>query len=122
MLLKPRFWASNAALALGGLSIVAGLANPPKFSNFIAGLVAVIGSLIYRSAKKAKLQLATASVTRDVGEAIGVALILGIVGLQRDLLTLMYYDPVPNLILPVWALLAYGIAKTGSAKRASSMD
>lgn len=121
MVLKPRFWGSTAALAIGCLSIVAGLANL-SFSNLIAGTVSVIGSLIYRSAKKTKLGLVTSSVTRKLTEGIGVALIIGIVGLQRDLLELVYYDPVPNLFIPVFALLAYGIAKTSSPQFASSTD
>ncbi len=121
MKLKPRFWGSSAARVLGILGMISYLAypNPQTFSTAIAGVVTVIGSLICRSAKKAKLGLAKSSTARNLTEALGVAAIVAIVGLQRDLLGLMYREPFANLIIPLWALVAYAVAKFGEPQTTS---
>ena len=46
------------------------------------------------------------SLTRAL-EAAALAIILLLVGLQNDLLTLIRMDPVPNLVIPLWACIAY---------------
>lgn len=121
MTLKPRFWGSTTAFGFGILAMFASFSRPPEsFPLLIGGTVAVLGSLVYRSAKRTKLGLVRSKISRQLTEALGIAMIIGIVGLQWDLLRLIAEDPVPNLIMPVWALVAYGIAKTGTPHRGIS--
>lgn len=115
MKIKPRLWGSTAALVVGVLAIIGGL-SASQGSTVIAGLVMVIGSLCYRSAKRASLGVVAKSTGRQIAELFGVVLILAIIGLQRNLLDLMYTDPFPNLIIPLWTFVAYAVAKLGAAE------
>jgi hypothetical protein len=108
MKLRPRFWGSTAALIAGALMFL---------SNPIAGVVTLLGSAAYRSAKRTRLGLAKPSWYRTTLEAGAIVTIVAMVGLQRDFGDVAYEDPVPNLLLPAWALIAYGIARAAGAAR-----
>lgn len=118
MTLKRRFWGSTIALVFGVIALLS-IATAPGSGTWLGGFVMVVGALIYRSAKRAKLGLASASMLRSGVETAGVLAIVASIGLQSQLLDRMYSDPVPNLIIPIWALAAYAVARfvpaTGSA-------
>lgn len=95
---------STIALAIGVLSILAGLSNP---SASITGMVITLGALAYRSAKKRKLGTVRSSLSRPAIELVAILTALAVVLLQNDLAFLIQSDPVPNLIIPVWVLVAY---------------
>jgi hypothetical protein len=68
----------------------------------------IIGSFAYKSAKKRKLNLAESSTTRMIFELIAVSLIILSVLLSDRVL--LIEDPFPNLIIPIWAIIAYIVA------------
>ena len=98
---------STLALILGVLSLAAGAAKPS--SLLIAGPIIILGALAYRSAKKRMLGEVTDSVLRKGLEALAIVVIVASVLLQNDLKNQVIMDPVPNLIIPLWAIVAYTI-------------
>ncbi len=96
---------STIALVLGIVSVMAGLAKPS--STLIAGIVILLGALAYRSAKKRKLREVKASPIRKTLESVAIVLIIALIVLQRDVAEQINRDPVPNLIIPLWAIVAY---------------
>jgi hypothetical protein len=114
-----RFWmrrhlGSSISLILGWISVVGGMSqmaqhsdNPNGGSLLVAGVVMILGALAYRSAKKRKFGEAKSTVMRLCFE-IGLLVPIGLViGLQSNLTHLIENDPVPNLIIPIWAIVAY---------------
>ncbi len=67
----------------------------------------ILGALAYRSAKKRKLGEAKSTLTRQLIEIALVVLICLAVLAQKDLIYLIATDPVPNVIIPLWAIVAY---------------
>lgn len=117
MRLRPSFWGSWIALILGVGSLVASLTSgETQGSAALAGVVAILGATAYRSAKKTALGMVNRSTLRSALEFLALTIIVCAVALQRDLVDRMYSDPVPNLVLPAWAVLAYVAAKTGTAR------
>ena len=101
---------STLTIVVGVLSIAAGLNNMAKNqqdSNFLTGIVMVLGGLAYRSAKKRYLLETANTSRRKIGEAVLLAILLAAVLLQNNLWLKMYYQPVPFIIAPAWALTAY---------------
>ncbi len=96
---------STIALVIGALLIASGAANLSP--ALISGLTIVLGALAYRSAKKRKLADVSNSALRLTIEIVGVVLSILIVFLQKDLKHLITSDPVPNLLIPLWVLIAY---------------
>ena len=96
---------STIALCFGIISIIAGVAKPSPTG--IAGVTIVFGALAYRSAKKRKLGDVSSSIVRLIFEIIGIVLSILVVVLQNDLKYLIATDPVPNLVIPLWVLIAY---------------
>jgi hypothetical protein len=112
MQLKPRFWGSTTALVLGSLCLIAGIASIQRgFGTFLVGLVSVFGALAYRSAKKTRLALHSSSSLRTAAEIAAIVLAVAAVLLQKNFLDLAYQDPVPNVLVPLWAIGAYAAAK-----------
>ena len=107
-----RFLGSTVALVLGilhFLSVPAALQEGRDIS-LVAGPVMFLGAVAYRSRKRRLLRLASAVQARKISEALALLAILLVVGLQRDLGALMVVDPFPNLVLPLWAVIAYSCA------------
>lgn len=103
---------STVTIVVGVLSIVAGLnnmANNKQDSNFLLGIVMVLGGLAYRSVKRRNLLETTNSSLRKIGEASLLAIMLAAVLMQNNLWLNIAYKPVPNIIAPVWVLVAYAI-------------
>ena len=98
---------STAALVVGVISLVSGLANPGAL--IVAGQIIILGALAYRSAKKRWLGEAKQSLLRKSLEATAMVGLVAVVLLQNNLAALVVSDPVPNLIIPLWAVIAYSI-------------
>jgi hypothetical protein len=67
----------------------------------------IFGALAYRSAKKRRLGEAKTTFVRLALELTLLLLICLIILAQNNLMYLISTDPVPNLIIPLWAILAY---------------
>lgn len=98
---------STVAIVLGVLTFGSGVARPG--SLLIAGPIIVVGALAYRSAKKRNLGEVKNSLQRKGLELAAIAAIFAAVLLQKDLANLIATDPVPNLIIPLLAIIAYSI-------------
>ena len=111
---------STIALIIGVLSLVSGLANPG--SQIVAGPVIILGALAYRSAKKRWLGEAKPSLLRKFLEAIAMVVIVAAVLLQNNVAALIASDPVPNLIIPLWVVIAYLVVAFKKQKTASETN
>ena len=117
---------STIALILGFLSFAGSVANPTNQSGLIAGPVIILGALAYRSAKKRKLgEVHDTSLHKGL-EGLALIIVAAAILLQKDLITLIATDPVPNLIIPLWVIIAYvvvafkakqALVKTGVASK-----
>ena len=111
--MKKKFIGANIALVLGCLVLLAGLSQANS-SYLTGGVVMILGSLAYKSAKKRKLGITEPSKTKLVFELIAIAVIV--------LLTLfskreyMINDPIPNLVIPILAVVAYVIISAKQTK------
>jgi hypothetical protein len=111
-----RHLGSTLALIIGGLSLVSGLARvatlgansfEPGSSTLQAGVVIILGALAYRSAKKRRIGEAKSTLTRRFLEIASLVLICLVILMQNNLKYLIETDPVPNALIPIWAILAY---------------
>jgi|GEM_PF-3076436 len=109
--MDKRFIGSNIAIAAGVIAIIAGLASPS--SVLFSGIVILLGALAYQSAKRRKLGIKGSF--GKVAEYVILGLMLLILILQKDYWNQAYTDPIPYLIAPLLALIAYLIA-VGSEK------
>lgn len=98
---------STIAFILGFLLFSSSLANPQNPSGLISGPIIILGALAYRSAKKRKLEEVRNSLVRKILEIIALALITAAILFQNNLVALIESDPVSNLIIPLWTIVAY---------------
>ena len=116
---RRRWWrhlGSSIAFGLGCIAvIVAGIAHYPddpqmsflKGGTLLAGVVMILGAIAYRSAKERKLGEAKWVLTRRVLEVVLIVLICVVILTQNDLKRRIATDPIPNAIIPIWAIVAY---------------
>ena len=97
---------STITIVLAVLVLITGLTQP-NASYINAGIIMLIGAFAYRSAKKRSLGEVKNTTVRKAIELTGITIIILLVVLQKNLLDLLYLDPVPNFIIPVWTLIAY---------------
>jgi len=112
-----RHLGSTLALIIGGLALVSGLARvvatlgatslEPGSGMPQAGVVMILGALAYRSAKKRRTGEAKSTFTRQFLEIASLVLICLVILMQNNLKYLIATDPVPNAVIPIWAILAY---------------
>jgi hypothetical protein len=112
-----RHLGSTLALIIGSLALVSGLARvvatlgatsfEPGSSMPQAGVVIILGALAYRSAKKRRIGEAKSTLTRRFLEIASLVLICLVILMQNNLKYLIETDPVPNALIPIWAILAY---------------
>lgn len=95
-----RFLGSSLAVLIGILALGSGYAGP--------GWYVILGALAYKSAKKRRLRMVEDAPLRKGLE--GVVMILILVGTFLTSREVLVEDPFPYLVLPLWALVAYGIA------------
>jgi len=96
---------STIALILGLLTLISGFAKPSGL--LITGTIILLGALSYRSAKKRKLGDANNSLLRKGLEISAIAAIILAIATQNNLRDLLIIDPVPNFIIPLYAIIAY---------------
>lgn len=106
---------STIALVLGILMFVSGTANIVKNNAkyqdsdlIIAGPITVLGALAYRSAKKRKRGEVKDSLLRKGLEMAAIFVLVAAVALQNDVVNRIEANPIPNGLVPIWALIAYG--------------
>ena len=100
-----KYTGSTIALILGFFYFADGLTN--LTAGLIAGPIIILGALAYRSGKKRMLGEVNNSALRKVLEVIAICLIAALILLQNNLKELIQTDPVPNLFIPLWAVIAY---------------
>jgi hypothetical protein len=101
-----KFWLAQGMFILGLGAIGAGIAKPS--SLLIGGIYLVLGTLAYISTKKRKLGIIKNTYTiRKIFELLAIAgIIAGMFFTKRSD---FYIDPIPNLIIPTGAIIAYVI-------------
>ncbi len=120
-------WGSTLSLVLGVLMFlgaVGQITNPNgNHGGLVSGPIMIVGALIYRSAKKRR-ETQGKNVVRMIAELAGFATILFLAFGQNNLQQRQVTDPATNLMVPVWALIAYAIAayQTVSTKRKTKTD
>lgn len=95
---------STLALICGWLAFVAGLTPPYALAS--AGPIIVIAAYAYRSAKIRWLSKER-KMPRLIVELVGMLAILFLWLGQNNLRQSIETDPVPNFIIPLWAIFAY---------------
>jgi hypothetical protein len=100
---------STVAIILGVLTFVGAITQVQHANLIMAGLIILAGAFAYRSAKKRNLGEVKNTLLRKGMEAVAVVAIVAGVLLQKDVTRLIASDPVPNLIIPLWAIIAYAI-------------
>ena len=96
---------STIALLIGVLFFISGLIQPTN--NLIRGIIITFGALAYRSAKKQKLGEVRVSLLRKTLEIFLIVIIVSVVLFQNKLSYKIEAYPVDNLIIPLWAIIAY---------------
>ena len=110
---------STAALVLGLLTLAAGVTQPGAGALLLAGPIILVGALAYRSAKKRLLGEVTSSSVRRGAEIMAIILIVASVLLQRNALEQLVLDPVPNALIPLWAIVAYALVAFRKPRQAA---
>jgi hypothetical protein len=115
-----KFIGTNITLGLGCLSAFAAFTPGNDLINMLnLGITLIIGSQIYKSAKRRLLGEALNTNKRKVAELIGLILIGLLIGMQNNLITLIETKPVTNFLAPVWVLVAYLIVALKSKNKES---
>lgn len=109
--MKNNFKFSSASLVLGVVALL-GIGNSGLgLMALVPGIAMVLGALAYRSRKRIKLGLIEDG-DREIWEILAICgIVAATLGIPRamgaELLQVWYVDPVPSLIIPAWAILAY---------------
>ena len=99
MLGDKKFVGSSLAILVGIVVLGSGYITP--------GWCVILGALAYKSAKKRNLGIVQDTPVRRITEGVVMLLILLTVFFTDR--TVLTEDPFPNLVLPLWALVAYCI-------------
>lgn len=108
--MRNNLWGSNAAVAFGCLMLAGGISQISmggKTNLDVAGLIVLFGALSYRSLKRRRLGIKPDTRARQTVEVI--ALFGPLLLLSNGFLERVNTDPVPNLVIPVLALIPYAI-------------
>ena len=73
-------------------------------------MVGAVGIEPTTPAKKRRLGEVPNTNLRVGIELVGMALLIAAIVLQNDLKRLIAEDPVPNFFIPLWEVVAYGVA------------
>ena len=119
MTLKNRFWGSSTALAIGVLSVVAGLSlagQGQTNENVEAGIGIVVGALAYRSLKKRLIGLKSTAISTLIYEyvCLTIAALILLLGFANG--QLWYENPFAFVVVPVWAIGAYFVTANAYKK------
>ena len=84
----------------------------------ICGLVILLCAIAYKSAKKRKLGIKKNSALRITLELAAILISLFLVFWRNDLKLAIAYDPLPTIVLPMWAFIAYAFVSFKKCKTA----
>ena len=117
---------STIALILGVLSFASGVnfisgVNSDSPSGLVTGPVIILGALAYRSAKKRKSGEVNNTNLRKGLEILALVMIASAILLQNDLRYQIITDPVSNMIIPLWAIIAYTVIAFKNRKTADKI-
>ncbi len=112
---------SLVALVVGAMSFMAGVADNTH-DNLGAGFGMILGALAYRSAKKRKLGTVKNSMIRKILEIASICLIFAAVLFQNDLPNRLVTNPVSNIMIPLWAIIAYSGVRKGRIASTEDQD
>lgn len=101
---------SVVALFLGWFFLIAGIGTIGQNDNAVFGVVVLLGTYAYRSAKKRKLGLKKDTTARKAGEMGLLLLMLALILCRPDAGNRMIDHPIGGILAPAWALTAYGVA------------
>jgi hypothetical protein len=76
----------------------------------VAGLVMILGTTAYRSAKRRKLGIKPDAISSRILEISLLLLCLLAIILIPDLPDRLYNNPLFLVIIPAWVFIAYGLA------------
>jgi len=109
-IINKKFIGSTIILAVGVLTMVGSLTNPSPMTTLgdsLPGLFMILGALAYRSAKQRKLKLVENTKKRKLLEFLALILIAALILTGPDILQLIRDGDITNLIIFVWAIIAY---------------
>lgn len=115
-----RFLGSSLALLWGWpywLGSIAQVQHGGGGAGLVAGPMVILGALAYRSRKRRRMGLRDSTMVRRCLEGLTISAILAAWLLKNDLMRLMYEDPIPNFLIPVWIVAAYLCAGLFAARR-----
>ena len=98
---------STLVIAFGILPMIVGLTKNPSLLK--PAVIIMLGALAYRSAKRRYLKEREGTVMRRILEIAAIIIIICIVVFQNNLLHLIETEPVPTLVIPLLAVIAYSI-------------
>jgi hypothetical protein len=118
-MIRKNHYGSTIGIVIGVILLLSyctgvGKGMPPNVSTFVCGLVIVVGSLTYRSAKKRKLKEVENTKQTLAAEIIALLLVIAFVGLQQNILDKIEKEPVSYFIVPFWVIIAYLIISVPS--------
>lgn len=109
--MKNRYWGANVGIVVGCLSIFSAFSptnsTPGTGNLMVCGLVILLCAIAYKSAKKRKLGIKRNSVPRIILEFVAIFVSLFLVFWRNDLKLAIASDPLPVIVLPMWAFIAY---------------
>ena len=111
---------TTVAILFGVLALLAGLSQQTALS--ITGLIIIVGASACRSAKKRKIGAVGASTLRLSMEISAILIVILAIVAQKGLAKLIVEDPVPNLIIPAWVVIAYLYVFIGARKSKNQAD
>ena len=105
---------------LGVLFLISGLSRP-DFNSMLAGRSIILCSLAYRSAKRRKYDVVSATRIRIAVELVAVMIAIALNLLRNDLKDAIAEDPVPSFIVPMWCLVAYVLVNAKKVRRQNNL-
>ena len=106
---------STIAIILGILFFLSALTKPN--SGLIAGPIMILGAFSYRSAKNRKLGTVKSTAVRQFSEIAAICIIVVAVMFQSNLKYRITTDPFPNLLIPLWVVIAYMMISFKTSKK-----
>jgi len=76
-------------------------------ATFVSGAFMILGATAYRSTKKRRLQEVSSTLPRKFVEVALLLLVCVLVITQNNLTHQISSHPVSNLLVPLWAIVAY---------------
>ncbi len=118
-----KFIGSTIALFFGLVNMLGMITNPSPNLNPVMGggalpsFYIIIGALVYRSAKKRKLNLVANTRKRKVFEFLALAFIVFVFLSSQQVLQMIQDGNITNLVIMAWIIIAYLTAIRSGLKK-----